>query len=570
VAGGDPELVRRLIGQRRWESELEVEGGWEAHRALLDARKPFHDVLMWRTMPEGSVRYMRVSGEPVFGADGGFAGYRGVGRDVTEEKRAEQMLRLEHEVAGLLAAAEDAAAGLKSVIWLVCESEGFACGRYFRVDGELARFQDAWAIDDAAIASFIERSRSIVFRRGEGLTGTVWKSGEAVWSTDVTRDARVRDRNDWEGTGLLGGFAFPVLAEARITGVLNFSRKNPREPDERLLAASRVIGSQVGQFLQRKQAEASLRESEARFRALTQMSSDFFWETDDAHRFTQLVPPEMDRGAIGKAAWELPCESPDEAGWAAHRARLDERKPFRDFEFARRMPDGEVRYLSVSGDPRFSPEGIFAGYRGVGRDTTEIALARQRIASLAYSDPLTGLANRTSLMPALDQAVQRARRRNAKLAVVFFDLDGFKQINDLYGHDAGDALLVELAGRLRDNLRASDLIARLGGDEFVVVLEELQDPEPVEIVAQKLLAETARPYTLPGAGTNIAASVTASIGISLFPDDASDAATLMKHADIAMYAAKQAGKNTCRFYSSGPAANEAFGDGALTPSGTEP
>jgi two-component system CheB/CheR fusion protein len=136
--------------------------------------------------------------------------------------------------------------------------------------------------------------------------------------------------------------------------------------------------------------------------------------------------------------------------------------------------------------------------------------------------------------------------------VVFLDLDGFKEINDLYGHDSGDALLIELAGRLRDNLRSSDLIARLGGDEFLVVLEEVHEPAPVEIVANKLLVETVRPYALPGAQ----ASVTASIGISIFPDDAADASALMKHADMAMYAAKQAGKNCVRFYSSGPAAND--------------
>jgi diguanylate cyclase (GGDEF)-like protein len=135
---------------------------------------------------------------------------------------------------------------------------------------------------------------------------------------------------------------------------------------------------------------------------------------------------------------------------------------------------------------------------------------------------------------------------------VFLDLDGFKEINDLYGHDAGDALLIELAGRLRDNLRAGDLIARLGGDEFLVVLEEVQDRSAVEIVASKLLLETVRPYSLPGAQ----ARVTASLGISIFPDDAADAAALIKHADSAMYAAKQAGKNCVRFYSSGPAAND--------------
>jgi diguanylate cyclase (GGDEF)-like protein len=137
--------------------------------------------------------------------------------------------------------------------------------------------------------------------------------------------------------------------------------------------------------------------------------------------------------------------------------------------------------------------------------------------------------------------------------VVFLDLDGFKEINDDYGHDAGDTLLIELAGRLRDNLRSSDLIARLGGDEFLVVLEEVHEPAPVEIVANKLLAETVRPYSLPGAQV----SVTASIGISIFPDDAADASALMKHADMAMYAAKQAGKSCVRFYSSAPAANDA-------------
>jgi len=199
------------------------------------------------------------------------------------------------------------------------------------------------------------------------------------------------------------------------------------------------------------------------------------------------------------------------------------------------------------------------GERGVGRDITEIALARERISSLAYSDPLTGLANRTSLGPSLEQAVQRARRRNGKLAIVFIDLDGFKQINDAHGHDAGDVLLIEMATRLRKHLRSSDLTARLGGDEFLVVLEDIQDLAPVEIVARKLLGEIMHPFVLDGTELQ----VTASIGISVLPDDAVDAGTLMKHADTAMYTAKQAGKNTVRFYSSGPAANDAAQEAAL-------
>jgi diguanylate cyclase (GGDEF)-like protein/PAS domain S-box-containing protein len=564
ATGGDEDLRSRLMGMTRWDSGLQIEGGWDAHRALLDARQPFHDTQTWRELPDGGLRYMTISGEPIFDAGGTFAGYRGIGRETTVQKRAEVLLRLEHRVAGLLAAAEFASSGLISVVRTVCEVENWACGRYFQLDeaAQLLRFQDAWSIADPGIRQFIERSRTLTYPPGEGLVGKVLLSGEPLWTADGRVDPRVRERSLAEGTGIRGTFCLPTMSEGRTIGVLSFSSQKLREPDQRLLEASRVIGSQVGQFVQRKRAEESLRESEGRFRALTQMSSDFFWETDEVHRFTQLVHgpnyPDiyMARGAVlGKTSWELPAVSPDDAGWAELRTTVDGRLPVRDFEFARRVPDGTVRYYSVSGEPRYAPDGRFIGYRGVGRDITEIALARERISSLAYSDPLTGLANRTSLGPSLEQAVQRARRRNSKLALVFLDLDGFKQINDVHGHDAGDALLIEVAARLRKHLRASDLIARLGGDEFLVVLEDIHDLAPVETVSKKLLTEIGQPLRLAGAELQ----VTASIGISVLPDDAVDASALMKHADTAMYAAKQAGKNTLRFYSAGPAANDPKG-----------
>ena len=550
VAGGDEGLQQRLIGQRRWDSGLEVEGGWQAHLATLEGHQPFHNVLMWRELPDGTLRYMHISGEPIFDNAGQFTGYRGVGREVTGQKRAELMLRLEHKVAGLLAAAEFSSSGLMAVLRAVCEAENWACGRYFQLDehANALRFQDAWCFPEPGFQQFIERSRSLVYGPGEGLVGNVLASGEPLWSADGQTDPRVREKSLAEGTGIRGTFSFPAVAEGRTIGVLSFSSPKLREPDRRLLEASRVIGSQIGQFLQRKRVEESLRESEGRFRALTQLSSDFFWETDEAHRITQLVhgPSYPD------------THVPDEAGWAELRATVNHRLPVRDFEVMRRMADGTVRYFSLSGEPRYGEGGRFLGYRGVGRDITEIALARERISSLAYSDALTGLANRTSLGPSLEQSVQRARRRSSKLAVVFLDLDGFKQVNDVHGHDAGDALLVEVAARLRKHLRSSDLIARLGGDEFLVVLEDIQDLVPVETVSRKLLAEIPRPFAVPGGEVQVSAS----IGISVLPDDAIDATALMKHADIAMYAAKQAGKNTLRFYST-QAANDPARETAL-------
>src|SRR5258706_8916352 len=123
---------------------------------------------------------MEVIGEPLFGADGEFAGYRGVGREVTAEKRAKLLLRLEHRVAGVLAAAEYSASGLIEVIRAVCEAEHWACGRYFQLDeqAQVLRFQDAWCIPEPGFRQFVERSRVLTYAPGEGLFGKVLETGE--------------------------------------------------------------------------------------------------------------------------------------------------------------------------------------------------------------------------------------------------------------------------------------------------------------------------------------------------------------------------------------------------------
>lgn len=327
----------------------------------------------------------------------------------------------------------------------------------------------------------------------------------------------------------------------------------PFESTRRLLSSEdgHVVVAISRDISKRLETENALRESEARFRSLTQLSSDFFWETDAQHRLIQ-VEGTSDAGApegpaaVGRAPWEIASVKPDAVGWAAHRSRFEARKPFRNFEYALLGTDGRPRYYSVSGEPRSDAEGRFAGFRGVGHEITEIVEARERIAALAYSDALTGLANRAGLAPALEHAVRRARRAGKKVAALYLDLDGFKQVNDTHGHETGDRLLVEAAKRLRGTLRESDQVARLGGDEFVVVLEDVPGMAQVERVANKLIAEIARPYPiLPGGDS---CRVTTSIGASLFPDDADSPRALLQHADAAMYRAKQESKNDLRFY----------------------
>jgi diguanylate cyclase (GGDEF)-like protein len=163
---------------------------------------------------------------------------------------------------------------------------------------------------------------------------------------------------------------------------------------------------------------------------------------------------------------------------------------------------------------------------------------------LAQFDALTGIPNRHSFSELLTRATARARREGRKVTLLYLDLDEFKFVNDTLGHDAGDSLLKEVAGRLRSSVRAGDVVARLGGDEFAVMIEGLSGPLEVETVAEGLIKVLAEPYHI--AGRQLA--VTASLGITMFPSDNSDPQMLLKNADIAMYQAKEGGRNTFRFF----------------------
>jgi diguanylate cyclase (GGDEF)-like protein len=170
--------------------------------------------------------------------------------------------------------------------------------------------------------------------------------------------------------------------------------------------------------------------------------------------------------------------------------------------------------------------------------------ADERIEYLASHDSLTNLPNRETFNELLRHAIETAHRHRRRFALLFIDLDRFKVINDSLGHDAGDILLVEIANRLRNAVRSSDVVARLGGDEFVVILEETAEIHEVERIARELLTVLGQPVPLSGHECH----TTASIGIAIYPSDASDVQTLTKNADMAMYLAKEDGKNGFRFF----------------------
>ncbi|WP_374792402.1 CHASE2 domain-containing protein [Aerosakkonema funiforme] len=177
------------------------------------------------------------------------------------------------------------------------------------------------------------------------------------------------------------------------------------------------------------------------------------------------------------------------------------------------------------------------------RYNTELKLSQDRLRHLAYHDSLTGLPNRKLFYEQLSQSLEWAAQNERLLALLFLDLDGFKQINDTQGHDMGDLLLQGVADRLTNCLRSSDTVSRLGGDEFTVILPIIKSVSDVTIVADKIIDAITQPFVLNGQTIN----VTISIGISLFPLNGDDMNTLIKNADAAMYRAKQQGKNKYEF-----------------------
>ncbi len=296
---------------------------------------------------------------------------------------------------------------------------------------------------------------------------------------------------------------------------------------------------------------AALATSEARFRSLTSLGSDWYWEQDSSYRFTSIAGnTDLYSGHtiaehVGRARWEIEGYEPPEGGWAAHRALLDAHQPFQDLVFTFRLADASAAYAAVSGEPVFAPDGAFEGYRGIGRDVTQERRAEERVQRLARFDPLTGLFNRPMFFERLDHALAVARRRGTAVALLFIDLDRFKNINDTFGHLTGDEVIRTMAQRLAVAVRETDTLARLGGDEFIVLAENLASATDASELAQRLVETLAEPVALAGTECHLGAS----IGIATFPADGDDAATLLKKADIAMYRAKDAGRSNFQFYS---------------------
>ncbi len=394
---------------------------------------------------------------------------------------------------------------------------------------------------------------------GASMAGTAIRTGTAHVVHDIAAEARLapwREALLARGCGSVA--AFPLDIEGRVQGalVIYAATRDAFVPEERTLLedlagdiAYGIGGLRAAQS--RFETEAALRRSEATLARAQEIAHIGSWEWDlatgamrwsaESFRIFGCEPDETE------PSLDLIRERTHPDDWARLEEKFGEAKrgdvTSARAEFRAVREDGTARWIHMQAEVEFHDTGP---YRVVGalQDISERRRFEERLAQLASFDGLTGLPNRHLLNDRLEQGLAHAGHGGRMLALVFVDLDRFKIINDTLGHDAGDQLLKEIAGRLTDCLRPGDTVARQGGDEFVVLLADLAKPEDAGFVAQKMLESLAPPCEIFGHEVVPAAS----LGVALYPRDGTTIQELMSNADKAMYAAKQAGRGQYRFF----------------------
>jgi diguanylate cyclase (GGDEF)-like protein/PAS domain S-box-containing protein len=508
---------------------------------------------------DGELRWIRLIGQPMRDEIGQICRLHGTVMEVTHRKLIEQRQSMEHGVAHLLAGCGSLLQAIPGVIQTICGGLGWNGGALWLLDahdqgqgqgpGQGLRRTAWWASPGSRAEALFQQGPGAVSQAAwrQGLLARALCAGEPIWVADLGADPDLGSGPDSPAPRLRAALAFPVEAAGKTFGVMSFFAPYSQRADPEMLTSASVMGRHIGQFFQREQAEAALRQSEAHFRAVVEQASDGFYVHDVKGRLIDVNQRGCD--ALGYDRSELldmsladidpelsveRLESLLESAGPAKAVALESRHRRRD---GSTFPvELRIGAIEINGQQHLL---------SLARDVSERQVLQDHIQHLAYHDALTSLPNRAMFNRKLSQALTRARPLGRRLAVMFIDLDRFKNINDTLGHNAGDHLLQEMARRLQSVMRQGELLARLGGDEFVVLLEDIGDTGHIALVARRVLDALVRQYPLDGQIVHI----TASIGISVCPDDSLDQFSLMKHADVAMYRAKDAGKNNFQFYS---------------------
>ncbi|HAF54635.1 MAG TPA: diguanylate cyclase, partial [Thauera sp.] len=400
----------------------------------------------------------------------------------------------------------------------------------------------------AGIEPQIERLQNVPFDDSMLFCRTIKRFGFVDYPSidELPAEAAV-DRAVLLAQAIQSLLAVPMVANQRLLGFIGLdSVRKPRSwlDEEKTLVT--LVGNAFTGVLERKRADESVRASEARYRSVVESVKEVIFQVDAAGRWVFL-----NRAWADITGYEVAQSLGANCLEHVHPEDRDAQQEMFDQILRGEAASGALpvrylrtgggyRWLEVSARPVADADGRVVGLSGTLNDITNQKEHESRLEYIAHYDPLTGLPNRVLLNDRLQRGMAQARRRGQQLAVAYIDLDGFKAVNDTYGHQVGDQLLTTVAARMKTTLREGDTISRLGGDEFVAVLIDLPHTESCLLLTQRLLAAVAQPVLLAGHELKLSASV----GLTMFPQPEDvDADQLLRQADLAMYQAKLAGKN---------------------------
>jgi len=463
--------------------------------------------------PQGEKRFLWLKASPIFDRNGNIAGAIETIRDITDQKRTETLLKIEKaRMEELFESAPEAVilTDPKGILLKVNQ-------HFTRMFGYAPREVYGRPVDDLIIPP--DRPEEAVRLTREVTAG------------DPVSIETVRKKKDGS------------LIQVSI-----------------LATPIRIDESQIGIYAiyrdisDRKKAEDILRESEERYRSIIETIEDGYYETDLDGRITfindslQRILASPREEIMGRSFRRFTDRENGQKIWLACYKVYETGEPCLGIEWTIHRKDGEKRFVEISVSQIRDGAGTPLGFRGIMRDITERIRSEETIRNLAYHDSLTGLPNRFLFHDRLSMAIAGGRRSGHMVAVIMMDLDKFKEVNDTLGHAVGDLLLQAVAGRLTESLRRGDTIARMGGDEFMIVAPDIKTEKGAWTVGEKILTAIRHPFICDGHVLHI----TTSIGIALYPIHSRDPQSLIQYADIAMYRAKNAGRNLCESYQEEP------------------
>ncbi len=472
----------------------------------------------------------------------------GVWRDITSEKLAEQLRETRVAVLDAVVANAPLAAILETVATRL-----EALHEHTRVSILLRKGSDGRLYTGAAPslpAFFNAAVDGLPMVVGSGSCGSAAALNETVIVEDIrTHPYWAAYREVAERAGVRACWSIPFQDESgRVLGTFGVYYAQPRTPSRNELGEIAEFARITGLVVERVEALSNLRQAAAVFES----TSEGVVITDLQPRILQVNPAYC--AITGFAPEEAVGRNPNLIGSGRQDADFH-RTLWRSVietgnwrgEIWNRRKNGEVVPQLLTISTVRDGAGRPTHYVGVMTDISQIKQSEERLEHLAHFDPLTDLPNRLLLHYRLEHALEIAARSQRTVAVLFIDLDNFKNINDSLGHPVGDDILRAIATRLAGRLREGDTLGRLGGDEFLLILEDVPSPRDAGEVAHTLLHLLRDPFTV---AKNAEVYVTASIGVSLYPADATNVTEMIQHADAAMYKAKDQGRNTFKYYTS--------------------